>query len=119
MRYGDACQEKAKLVLPDDSKTIANMIQEANSVLDVSTLLEIIFSAEKIANFVQGINSGKIGLQEYLQKQLAGTKEKVPFDMNGTRAKTPFQRLNELSTELLVLRFTCDSHAFNKKLNLL
>ena len=36
MRYGDACQEKAKLVLPDDSKVIANMIQEANTVLDVS-----------------------------------------------------------------------------------
>ena len=36
MRYGDACKEKAKLVLPDDSKAIANMIQEANSVLDVS-----------------------------------------------------------------------------------
>ena len=36
MRYGDACQEKAKMVLPDDSKAIANMIQEANSVLDVS-----------------------------------------------------------------------------------
>ena len=38
MRYGDACQEKAKLILPDDSKAIANMIQEANSVLDVSTI---------------------------------------------------------------------------------
>ena len=41
MRYGDACQEKAKLVLPDDSKAIANMIQEANTVLDVSVLLKI------------------------------------------------------------------------------
>ena len=39
MRYGDACQEKAKLVLPDDSKAIAYMIQEANTVLDVSALL--------------------------------------------------------------------------------
>ena len=38
MRYGDACQEKAKLILPDDSKAIANMIQEANSVLDVSSI---------------------------------------------------------------------------------
>ena len=47
MRYGDACKEKAKLVLPDDSKAIANMIQEANSVLDVSKKK---FSAKKLNN---------------------------------------------------------------------
>ena len=87
MRYGDACKEKAKLVLPDDSKAIANMIQEANSVLDVSKKN----SAKKLNNNnFKGINSGKIGLQEYLKDQLAGTKEKVPFDMDGTRVQIPF-----------------------------
>ena len=50
MRYGDACQEKAKLVLPDDSKAIANMIQEANTVLDVSSLLK--FYTRTIAYFL-------------------------------------------------------------------
>ena len=39
---------------------------------------------------LKGINSGKIGLQEYLKNQLAKTREEVPFDMNGTRGKIPF-----------------------------
>ena len=41
-------------------------------------------------NHFPGINEPKLELQEFLGTQLANSKENLPFEMDETREKVPF-----------------------------
>lgn len=85
MRYGDECEGKMLDAKGDSGDKVMQLIKDANTLLEV-TYKQI----NKYFNNFQGINKPKLELQEFLGTQLANSKENLPFEMDETREKVPF-----------------------------
>ena len=85
MRYGDECEGKMLDAKGDSGDKVMQLIKDANTLLEV-TYKQINGNFNKF----QGINKPKLELQEFLGTQLANSKENLPFEMDETREKVPF-----------------------------
>ena len=85
MRYGDECEGKMLDAKGDNGDKVMELIKNANTLLEVNDLQK-----NSITIFFQGINKPKLQLQEFLGTQLKNSKGDLPFEMDETREKVPF-----------------------------
>ena len=85
MRYGDECEGKMLDAKGDNGDKVMELIKNANTLLEVNDLQK-----NSITIFFQGINKPKLELQEFLGTQLKNSKGDLPFEMDETREKVPF-----------------------------